>query len=59
LPIRQWLETVHPLFGDLYGRALNEAGYNHLSFIDGNDNLFDKTVKTLRDSTGGKTLPHY
>eukprot|EP00900_Chrysochromulina_parva_P011129 jgi/Chrpa1/20016/Chrysochromulina_OHIO_Genome00025795-RA len=58
LPIRQWLESIHLSFGNLYGPALEDAGYNQLSFIDGDDELFDYMMKTLRDSTG-KKLPHY
>jgi hypothetical protein len=67
LPIRQWLESIHLSFGNLYGPALEDAGYNQLSFINGGDELFDEFIifelfdnmmKTLRDSTG-KKLPHY
>jgi hypothetical protein len=58
LPIRQFLETIHTGFGNLYGAALKDAGYDQLSFIDGDDELFDNMMKTLRDSTGNR-LPHY
>jgi hypothetical protein len=59
LPIWQWLETIHTGFGNLYGPALKDKGYDQLSFIDGDDELFDNMMKTLRDSTVGKKLPHY
>jgi hypothetical protein len=58
LPIRQWLETIYHTFGNLYGPALEAAGYDELLLIDGDDEEFDELMKTLRYSTGNKSA-HY
>jgi len=55
LPIRQWLDTIYPNFGNLYGPALEAAGYDELLLIDGDDEEFNEMMKTLRESTGNKS----
>ena len=55
LPIRQWLETIHTGFGNLYGPALIDAGYDQLSFIDCDDELFDNMMQCTASLTARKS----